>query len=417
MTSAAKAGTLDQAATGGPPPLPVPFSTVRRSAAVSLLGDGLAVGALPLLAHDLTSSAFLIALAAAMTRIPSVAGLWLGQLADRNDPRRIMVLCDIVRGVMLGAFGFDLLFHRPPIAVLYLTAFALGTFSTLYNAAANMTIASLVPTLQLTKAHGQLMGLSGSLEQFVGPPVGAWLYSASRWVPFFGDSLSFFGSAVFLSRLAPMPPAPRPKRRVWVEVKEGARFVARNPVLRSATMFIAVAAFCQQSVFAIQVIYFKDLLGLSDAGFGLLLGFTAIGNVIGNLVSERVVRRFGPATALLASALTAAASYATLALHLGTGLVAVVFIVEAVAIGVGNVANIAIRQAATPAELRGRVGAFARTFVVGGAAIGSIVGGLLASHYGVRSTCAVAGIFAIAGGIALGPALHKAVSAAKLRIA
>ena len=407
---------LDQSARGSWK-LPMQFSYMRTSSAVSLLGDGLAVGAFPLLAHHLTSSAFLIGLAAAMPRIPSVFGLWLGQIADRHDPRRTMVLCDIVRGFLLGAFAVELLLHRPPIITLYAAAFILGTFSALFNAAAGMTIPAVVPTRQLAQANGQLQGLASAFEQFIGPPLGTGLYAVGRSIPFFGDAVSFFGSAVVLRRLEPIAMATSAKRAVWEEIKEGARFVFRNDVLRSGTAFIAVAAICQQAVFAIQVIYFKDLLGLSDRKFGLLLGFTAIGNILGNLVAERAVRRLGSSTSMIGAAFVAAGSYGALSFHIGMGLVTLIFVVEAIALGVGNVANIAIRQAATPAELRGRVVAFARSFIIGGAAVGSVLGGLLARAYGVRPTCAVAGAVALAAVVALGPALRRAFTAADLKIA
>lgn len=46
---------------------------------------------------------------------------------------------------------------------------------------------------------------------------------------------------------------------------------------------------------AVMVLFAQEKLGLDAVGFGLLLGGSAVGGVLGSLVAARVVRVVGPA--------------------------------------------------------------------------------------------------------------------------
>ena len=66
------------------------------------LGDGLALAAGPLLVASQTHEPFLVALAALLQRLPWLLfGLYAGALADRVDRRRMVMVCDALRVVVL----------------------------------------------------------------------------------------------------------------------------------------------------------------------------------------------------------------------------------------------------------------------------------------------------------------------------
>jgi MFS family permease len=69
--------------------------------AVSLLGDGLAVLAIPLLVLDLSRSPLILGLSAASVTAGYLAvGLPAGVLVDRMDPWRVLMLMDAARAVL-----------------------------------------------------------------------------------------------------------------------------------------------------------------------------------------------------------------------------------------------------------------------------------------------------------------------------
>jgi hypothetical protein len=65
---------------------------------------------------------------------------------------------------------------------------------------------------------------------------------------------------------------------------------------------------------------------------------------------------------------------------------------QAVAVAVGNVSTLSLRQAVIPSELLGRVNNAFRTCVFGVMPLGALTGGLLASHLGLSTTFLLAGL-------------------------
>jgi MFS family permease len=138
------------------------------------------------------------------------------------------------------------------------------------------------------------------------------------------------------------------------------------------------------------VLFALDELGLSDAGYGFLLAATAVGNVLGGMWAGRLDRRFGPQVLLPAAGLVAAAGYAVCGAADGWLLAAIALAVEAVAVAVGNVANLALRQRVIPNDLLGRVGNVFRFFIFGAIPLGALAGGFLVQGIGLRAPFAAA---------------------------
>ena len=80
-------------------------------------------------------------------------------------------------------------------------------------------------------------------------------------------------------------------------------------MLRLIGALIASLAFCQAIVFGPLVLFALHGLGLSDAGYGLLLGVAAVGNVLGGTVAGRLDHQFGARVLLPAGGVLAAAAY------------------------------------------------------------------------------------------------------------
>jgi hypothetical protein len=68
-----------------------------------------------------------------------------------------------------------------------------------------------------------------------------------------------------------------------------------------------------------------------------------------------------------------------------------VLFVEAVAVAVGNVTTLSLRQRVIPGELLGRVGAAFRLLLYGLVPLGALTGGLLTAALGVRIAIGIAG--------------------------
>ena len=85
-----------------PPRLGSSFRWLLASSWTTNFGDGIAIAAGPLLVASLTRDPFLISLAALLSWAPPLAfGLFAGVLSDRHDRRRIVMIADGSRAVVL----------------------------------------------------------------------------------------------------------------------------------------------------------------------------------------------------------------------------------------------------------------------------------------------------------------------------
>ena len=80
------------------------FRALWAAYILSAVGDRLALVALTLLVYDRTHSPLLAAVAFAAGTLPYLVGaLFLSGIADRFPRREVMVVCDLLRALLLGA--------------------------------------------------------------------------------------------------------------------------------------------------------------------------------------------------------------------------------------------------------------------------------------------------------------------------
>ena len=152
--------------------------------AVSNLGDGVTLAALPLLAASLTRSPTSVALVSMASTLPWLLfALPSGALADRLDRKRTMVIVDGFRTVVLGLLALLVLTNNATIWVLGFVAFALGSAETLFDNAAQSILPNLVHRDALEIANGRMYEAEIVANQFVGPPLGALLFAATAAAP------------------------------------------------------------------------------------------------------------------------------------------------------------------------------------------------------------------------------------------
>src|SRR5438105_12265685 len=113
------------------------YSKLWTAAAISTLGDGIRLVALPLLTATLTRSPTLVSLVTLAGRLPwMLFALVAGALVDRWDRRRVMWIVDTARMALMAGLGAAVLAGWARFPVLVIVAFLLGTGETLFDNAA-----------------------------------------------------------------------------------------------------------------------------------------------------------------------------------------------------------------------------------------------------------------------------------------
>jgi MFS family permease len=156
------------------------YHRLWTAAAISNLGDGIFLTALPLLAATLTRDPLPVSAVFAAGWLPWLLfGLLSGALADRWNRRRLMWVVDAARFVVVGGLGVAVIAGLATIPLLVGVAFLLGVGQTLFDSAAQSVIPALVgrDPQRLERANGQLFGAQQVTQQLSGPPLGGWLFA------------------------------------------------------------------------------------------------------------------------------------------------------------------------------------------------------------------------------------------------
>jgi predicted MFS family arabinose efflux permease len=139
------------------------------------------------------------------------------------------------------------------------------------------------------------------------------------------------------------------------------------------------------AAWGVLVLYAGERLGLGPVGFGLLTTAVAIGGIIGTVSYGALERRFALANIMRVGLLIETLWHLVFALTTSAAVAFVAMLVFGVHGFVWNTTSTVVRQRAVPNELLGRVGGVYRVAIVGGIVIGTPIGGLLASRFGITA--------------------------------
>ena len=391
------------------------FRRLWIAATVSALGDGLRLTVLPLLAAERTNSPLLISLVTASALIPwPLFGLFGGAISDRVDRRSAMWRLDGGRAILVGGFAVFTLFRLPPILMIVILGFVLGSVETIFDNAATALVPEMVDGEFLVRANGRLISSQTLSSQFVGPALGGILFATARFVPVAIDALSFLAAAVLVATLpahkksASEHPETADAGSLRSEIMEGLRFLKRQPVLLSCTI-LAVPLYATSGVLtAVLVLYVKTLLHAGSIGYGLLFSAFALGSLLGSAMAPRLLSRFRSGEVLAGTIPLTALSFVSLYATNYVGTAAASVSILGVAVGLWNVTTISLRQTLTPGRLRGRVNSAYRSVATSFAAVGALSGGIVAEWIGIPKTLLGCAIVVAIFGVPLLPRIWKA---------
>ena len=138
-----------------------------------------------------------------------VAGVW----ADRYRRRRLMILSDVSRALILLSVPAADFSGSLDIYLLYLVGFGAGVFTVVFDVTYQAYLPALVEHDQLIDANGKLQA-SASAASVVGPSLaGSLIQVVAAPFAILIDSLSFFWSAASLSWIRKKEEAPAKESR------------------------------------------------------------------------------------------------------------------------------------------------------------------------------------------------------------
>lgn len=268
------------------------FRELLAGQAVSALGDWMGTVAFMALVREQSGSTTAVGGILALRLMPAALGGPLAARAARHwDRRRTMLAMDALRAGMVALV--------PLVRGLwwvYLWAFMIELASIVFLPARDASIPDLVDDDELPVANGLVLGSSyGSI------PLGAAAFALVAALPgvdlagrpyalaFWLDAATFLVSFAFIGRLVVL--GPLAAGATVPETPEGFRGAFAIPLVRAILPAAAAVALGLGALFSIGIVFVQDVLGASDAKFGLLIALFGVGAAAGLGVLQSQPRR------------------------------------------------------------------------------------------------------------------------------
>jgi predicted MFS family arabinose efflux permease len=351
------------------------------------LGDGLAFAAGPLLVASLTTDPFLVALAALLRWAPAlVFGLLAGVLSDRLDRRLLMMAADGARAAVLAVLAATLFAGGVDVAVALAALGLLATAEVFADNAALTLPPMLVHRDDLAVANSRVIGGMITLNNLVGPPIGAVLFTAGRAWPFVTQAVLVVLGVLLVSRIV-LPAHERGAAGTsgWQDMVEGVRWLLHNAAVRTLAVTILTFNVTFGAAWSVLVLYATRRLGLAPVGFGLVTTVIAVGGLAGTISYGWITARISLGNLMRIGVVIETFTHLGLALTRSPWVAGVIFFVFGAHAFIWGTTSITVRQRAVPLALQGRVNSVNSICTFGGLTAGSAIGGVLASHFGVTA--------------------------------
>ncbi len=368
--------------------LGTPFRWLLGSSWVSNFGDGISLAAGPLLVASQTRDPLLVALAVVLQRLPWLLfGLLAGVAADRFDRRRIVVVVHLAQAAVLSGLSAMIVLDVVDITVVLVALFLLGTAETFADTTSSTFLPMVVHPQDLGIGNARIMAGFVTVNQLVGPPLGAALFAVAPVAPFLTQAACMSASAALARRVDLLShgrteAGPPHVRR---EIAEGFRWLWSNAPVRTLAVTIVTFNVTFGAAWSILVLYAIERLGSGEIGFGLLTTATAVGGLLGTGIYGRLTTRVSLGDLMRAGLIIETLTHLALALTTALPVALLIMFVFGAHAFVWGTTSTSVRQRAVPAPLQGRVSSVYLIGMQGGLVVGGALGGVVAGAWGVTA--------------------------------
>lgn len=364
--------------------MPLVALAYYASHVLSLLGNGIASVALPLIVLQTTGSPLGMSALATATAVPSVVvGLLSGVIIDRINRRTASVISDVISAVAIAALPLvDLLWGLD--LVWFILLGILGAFGDVPGMTAREVLAPMVARhtgLDLRRVVGVRQTLT-SIALVIGPAAASVLLAAVDamavlWITAATSALAALLTRMLPRRLGEVDSSLVTRRPLMRELVDGLLVVGRSRFLLGTTVLVLGLAVALGGLQGLVMPVYFDLIARPEL-LGLVLTALAAGMLVGAMVYSAVGARLSSRAWLSAGFVVTSVGFVLMASLLSP---AVVF-AGAAALGIGNAVVGAVTSVLqvqhTPAALLGRVLSVKTALLTVAAPAGIALAGVLA---------------------------------------
>jgi MFS family permease len=381
-----------------------PFGRLLSSYTLNELGDSVGIVALAVLVYDQTEAvAPTAAFFLAAKFLPALLAPALTARFDQIALRRSLPTLYVLEALAFAALALLADDDNFVLALVLALGLVDGALAITARGLTRGAVAAVLQPAGLLREGNALMNIGFAVSSVGGAALAGLLISQfGLSTALLVDAASFLAIAILLAFTRGLPAA-RVDPQPWRErFGAGMHFARTHPFVRLLLAGQALALILFTLVIPIEVIYAKESLGTTDAGFGILLASWGAGIVVGSLV-YLLIRQRSAVVLVIASTAAIGAAYLGMA-SAGTLLVAcLVSLVGGAGNGIQWIAVMTALQEATPTDYQARIVGLLESLAAAMPGVGYLLGGALVAIGSPRTAYAVAGagvLVLVLGGLA-----------------
>jgi MFS family permease len=370
---------------------------------VSLIGNYIQTIAQAWLVYRLTGSAALLGLVAFSGQISIfVLAPVSGVVADSKSRKHILFATQVAPMALSFLLAALTLTGRVAVWHVFTVAALMGVVNAFDFPVRQAFVAELVPREDLISAVTLNSSMINSART-IGPGIGGLLVAGvgEGWC-FLGNALSFVAVIIGLLMMKSTAAPKKSPQHFRAGVAEAFNFVRHTGPVGALLVLLGLISFTGLRYEILMPVYAKEMLHGGPTQFGLLMGASGIGAILGSLILAMFsnVRTLGDWAALAAAGF--GGSLVLLSFSHTFSLSLLVMLLIGFTMVTGLDASNTLVQRIVPDELRGRVMAIWTMMLSGLAPFGSLLVGVLAQQFTARRTFAAGGMACIMGAMGFG---------------
>ena len=343
-------------------------------------------------AWQLSESAFIVGLAAAVQYIPLLfLTPFFGVLADQYKPRSSAIVMHLILIFVALSLSVLTLINQMEIVSLLFLSFLYGVANSAYSPIRLALIPSLVSAKQLSS--GVAISSAGfNLSRFIGPGIAGYIVTVyGLGYAYLVNAITYIPVVVVLAFIntKEIKEISNKKEGFFEKLKKGMIYTFNHDVIKNVILIAGVSSFFGRGLIELLPVFTATVYDGGSETLAILMAASGLGAVLASLIymsgvldlklSKAVFYGgFGMSIICLFFALTEN-------LIIGSLMVMMIgFFVTFVAVGSQSEVQLNVAN-----ELRGRVSSLWTIVVLGGPAVGSLFAGVLANELGPKLTAMI----------------------------
>jgi len=375
---------------------------------ISVIGTWLSRFATAWMAYRLTGSALILGLVGFFGQAPtSLIAPFAGVLVDRWDRHRTILITQVAAMLQSAALAVFALTGTMTVWHLLVLGAVQGVINAFDMPARQSFMGQMIDDrADLPNAIALNSSIVNS-ARLIGPVVAAVLVDLfGEGICFTIDAASYLAviASLLMMRVDKRPPRVR-TGRVLAELADGMRYVWNLPLIRAVLLLLAVSSVLGGAYGTLLPIVAATTLHGGPHTLGILMGSAGCGALTGALYLASRSTVLGLATVIKRCALGLGAGLVALELATATWIAMPMLFVVDMAMMMQLAATNTLVQTLVEDKMLGRVISLYAVAFFGGAPVGALLEGALASQIGAIHTFAIAGVLCIASALVFAVAL------------